>query len=700
MIKTIQGFNPYDFQKKTIEAALETIRLNGGCLIFDQTGLGKTITAATLAVNLGADGSVGGNILVVAPKNNQKSWSQILPSATICTSAKITVGQYDTVIVDEAHRFGNSKNKSHAALTDIIFFGQKFPNVILLTATPVNNNIMELFNMTKLIPFKMDSIGMALLPIAFSEAIKAEKELRKFERYLTQDENGFWNYKSDHIQENWKHRALQEGLVRATEVLGGVLKLISFRTTRKDIEADFANDMALMGHFPKVVHNKVAYELGADGSGGERIRKTLHILQKMPFAYHNAINYMDGNEKTGLGAIMKTLLMKLLDSSVAAFLSTLSKFRLDFGGCVEMDANGMSCAPIGVNDDFWVDLKKDIEAVYELFAIWNMEQAGLDGEKIKMVLDIIAKTEGKVVVFTEYNATQEILFNTISKHYSTIFYNGQSNESTLDEIMLEFDPNSDKNTDKYKVLIATDALSEGSNLHRASTIVHYDCKWNPSRMEQREGRVNRLFKNGIVPPQINVYTMAVESLIEQIIKLEMRIDNKTNFAVQILNSTWKPKIIPNENFNYDFDYIVRGVQNLKEVEFGWTNVGTVANVSSYLSHGKNMIMSETESMKVFEWRKSRKFTNFTPRSVNCFGYENRIRISNFGKDLGVDDIFCNYLYLNPFYGTLFDLHNKEKTGKLIQNAVQHYVLEQTPICSSAGNYILDESEKLGRELNL
>jgi superfamily II DNA or RNA helicase len=695
MIKTIHGFNPYDFQKKTIEAALETIRLNGGCLIFDQTGLGKTITAATLAVNLGADGSVGENILVVAPKNNQKSWSQILPSATICTSAKITVGQYDTVIVDEAHRFGNSKNKSHAALTDIIFFGQKFPNVILLTATPVNNNIMELFNMTKLIPFKMDSIGMALLPIAFSEAIKAEKELRKFERYLTQDENGFWNYKSDHIQENWKHRTLQEGLVRATEVLGGVLKLISFRTTRKDIEADFANDMALMGHFPKVVHNKVAYELDS-----EKIRKTLHILQKMPFAYHNAINYMDGNEKTGLGAIMKTLLMKLLDSSVAAFLSTLSKFRLDFGGCVEMDANGMSCAPIGVNDNFWVDLKKDIEAVYELFAIWNMEQAGLDGEKIKMVLDIIAKTEGKVVVFTEYNATQEILFNTISKHYTTIFYNGQSTESTLDEIMLEFDPNSDKNTDKYKVLIATDALSEGSNLHRASTIVHYDCKWNPSRMEQREGRVNRLFKNGIVPPQINVYTMAVESLIEQIIKLEMRIDNKTNFAVQILNSTWKPKIIPNENFNYDFDYIVRGVQNLKEVEFGWTNVGTVANVSSYLSHGKNMIMSETESMKVFEWRKSRKFTNFTPRSVNCFGYENRIRISNFGKDLGVDDIFCNYLYLNPFYGTLFDLHDKEKTGKLIQNAVQHYVLEQTPICSSAGNYMLDETEKLGRELNL
>jgi ERCC4-related helicase len=663
-LKTIKDYQPYGFQHDTIVKALNTIRLNGGVCIFDETGLGKTIVGATIVANLD-----GQKILIISPKNNQKNWYKILPSATICTSAKITEGCYDTVVVDEAHRFGNSKNKSYKALSDIIYFGQKFPNVILLTATPVNNNIIELFNMIKLIPFKTDSIGMNLLPNVFDLAIHSESEVKKFER------SGKLNL--PHISNRLEYLKLKDKLANATEILGGSIKLISHRTTRQDIADKYQNDMELMGHFPKVVHNKIDFEYNDD-----KICRTLAILDVMPFAYHNMVNYTPDKDYTGLGSIMRTLLMKLLDSSASAFLSTLRNFKQSF----EQARAGENVYE-NVNDSFWVDLNKDIDFVNSLFDIWQGD--GLDGQKLDSLLDTINKIEGKVVIFTEYNATQQIIFDYLSTHFPTFAFNGQSSESDLDIVSSEFDPNVDKNTDKYKILVATDALSEGVNLHRATTLIHYDCKWNPSRMIQREGRINRLFKNGVTPPQIKVYTLAVENLIENIIKLENRIDNKSNFANQILTSNWQPKIVANGLIDFNRQYYCSNDMHLTIVK---TNTGTVIMsnridnfVNSRLKPENKSGLDANTNIELESGQNGKPYTYFI-KVGRSFGYENRV--SNIADFFGIEDkTFANLLYKNPLYGALFTIENKDKIKKLIENANEHHVEDRLPVYCYAANYI-------------
>ena len=166
-MKSIGGYTPYNFQNKTIIDAMAAVRKYGGCCIFDETGLGKTITGAHIALNLGGD-----RILIVSPKANQSAWRRILPNAVVCTKQKITVEPFDTVIVDEAHNFNNTKNKSFRALLDVVYFqGDTFPKVILLTATPINNNSEEVFSTLKLIPFKPHTSAFYSVPVAAIQAM-------------------------------------------------------------------------------------------------------------------------------------------------------------------------------------------------------------------------------------------------------------------------------------------------------------------------------------------------------------------------------------------------------------------------------------------------------------------------------------------------------------------------------------------------
>lgn len=676
MIKTIHGYKPFGFQEKTvIEALHTTIREYGGCCIFDETGLGKTITGATIAKNLD-----GGRILVISPKVNQKGWTAVLPEAIICTRNKMPVGDYDTIIVDEAHNFNNPKNKSYACLHEIIYkqIQQRFPNVILLTATPVNNNIAELYHMIRLIPFGINCPAFYTVPVAFEYAINKEKELLTFERFNVDPNTGMGHS----MKEIGEHVELSSEFRKAVEMCGAVIKEFSFRSTRQYITENYADDIELMGHFPLLSKSESTFELD-----GEAITETLQILEKMPFAYYNIMKYTDDPKQVGIGNIMRTFFMKRLDSSVAAFLETINNIKnthskIPMGGPVVVDEHSYN-----VNNEFFSAVQQDKESLDKLQNLWVDKT---DDDKINKLISLIESIDGKVVVFTEYTATQKVIVDALQGRFPTLAYNGSSDEKTLDHIAAEFDRNQDHVGQKIKVLVATDALSEGVNLHAACTLVHFDLKWNPSRLIQREGRVNRLVKFGSKVENITIHTFSVNALVEQVVRLEKKLTHKSDLAELILKTPSKLQYASNVKHS-TYYLLTNGV--------GWSYTGITFNkgtlffeVNDYRNVNSKII--EPSKVPVVEVKKIQKEQHlghgFFSRGVSHSNLAEFYFGNNVDKDRKSQ---LWYLAKNPMHRDfLVPINRKPDDVNVVENFLDKFWnnTPSTPQICSTSSYIGDE----------
>ena len=102
--------------------------------------------------------------------------------------------------------------------------------------------------------------------------------------------------------------------------------------------------------------------------------------------------------------------------------------------------------------------------------------------------------KGKLIVFTESRETAEYLTEKIAAavERKVICFSGQSDRSARQTIIDNFDANAFEKRDDYRIVVTTDVLSEGVNLHRSNTVINYDIPWNPTRLMQRVGRVNRV----------------------------------------------------------------------------------------------------------------------------------------------------------------------------------------------------------------
>lgn len=658
-MKVINGYKPYQFQQTTIQNAIAAVRKYGGCCIFDETGLGKTVTGAHIALNVGGD-----RILIISPKANQAAWRRILPNAIVCTKQKITKDIFDVVIVDEAHNFNNMKNKSFRDLLDVIYFyGESFPKVILLTATPVNNNATEVFTMLKLLPFKPHTSPFYTVPVAGVQVMATETELKKFERFNVDPETGLGHTMKDIS----KHIDMQFAYKNALIVFGGIIKEFCFRNTRLGISENFMSDIELMGHFPKIQKSNIAVQF--DGS---EVVKTIEALEKMPFAYYNILKYVEKPVEVGLGGIMKTLLLKRLDSSIEAFKETLNKMLSVFKSVVKGDVVHIDGVDYFVSAKFFVDLDKDISVLDGVLGVWGNVS---DYKKLDLLVEQIQSANGKVVVFTEYVATQKLMTEYLQQHFSVLSYNGQTDEKVLEIIQNEFDRNLDVNTNKYRVLVTTDALAEGVNLHLSSTLIHYDLKWNPSRLIQREGRVNRLVKSGVSVQDISVITFGVDQLVETVVRLEKRLATKTDMADLILNSDYRLEYIQNAVHT---EYCLNGDYNFHSYWGVKFENGTLIFLVSDFGNRANSIcrVCDLPQVKVKKTNNRDLDKNIYPRGLFWnsdlnLGYNPRI--SN------IPDFFecsrkgeTNYIYRNPLYGYLLFLDGvKDQVPQLIEKFFQN-----------------------------
>ena len=240
---------------------------------------------------------------------------------------------------------------------------------------------------------------------------------------------------------------------------------------------------------------------------------------------------MDERERQGqrnLAKFMKILMVKRLESSFHAFRLTLDRFTHSYARVITEFKKGnvyISKKHIGkIFDLLEQDDQEGIENLLEQdkaerlsakdFSAEFIEHLKADYRTLRRIKKMWANIrrdpkwiafrdvlqsephlkKGKLIIFTESQETAEYLADRIRDEVEpkTLLFSGNSSEAEHRDVIANFDANAFKPSDDYRILVSTEVLSEGVNLHRSNVVINYDIPWNPTRLIQRVGRVNRV----------------------------------------------------------------------------------------------------------------------------------------------------------------------------------------------------------------
>ncbi|MCX7611486.1 MAG: helicase-related protein [Ignavibacterium sp.] len=513
------------YQTQAVLNAKKIIEAYGGCFISDVVGAGKTYIVARLINEL------KGRTMIIAPpkllsKKSPGSWVNVFAdfnlSANFFSIGKLdeaieeaTKRNYDNIVIDESHRFRNNSTISYAKIAQICS-GKR---VILVSATPFNNYPEDLLNQIALFQNKRRSSipGLPNLDDFFN---KLKRRLDQVSR-----ENDYAEYL----------RVVKEN---SNEIRNKCLRYIMVRRTRNEIQKYFAKDLEKNKiKFPEVLppkplFNKLDKELDNIFIGTiEIITKKLTYARYRPLLYlkePKKIDQLERQSQINLGSFMKVLLVKRLESSFHAFKKTLERFieshELFIGaykeGKVFFSDKYLKKVFELLTDDNFDEIQKLIDegkveeypaSDFETQFIKDLENDYKNLQKIKSWWDKINRDpkieelvkklkndpilrNNKIIIFTESTETAEYLYEQICKLVDkrTLLFTGDSSENIREKVIDNFDARAKEPKDDYRILISTEVLSEGVNLHRSNVVINYDIPWNPTRLMQRVGRVNRI----------------------------------------------------------------------------------------------------------------------------------------------------------------------------------------------------------------
>ncbi len=519
------NFKELKYQDHAVINARKIIEEYGGVFLSDVVGLGKTFMGTMLCQEL------SGRTLVLAPphlidENNEGSWENAFRNfgfrAKDYTCKSIGILEkiikknihkdFDVVLIDEAHRFRTEDTETYAKLAQICR-GKK---VILVTATPYNNSPRDLLAQIKLFQHSKKST-IPNLPNLDGFFAKLKKNLKGLDRQ--KDRTEFINA----TKENSKQ--LRER----------VLKYLMVRRTRREIEKYYGDDLRSQKmSFPVVANPEpVYYEFNKKED--EVFFKTIKIITKdfkysryTPFLYHKGLLGSDEQRQKNMMKFMKMLLIKRLESSFFAFNQSIKRFILSYekfineynSGSVYVSKkhiqkifdyldNGNLTAIDDLiskgkaekfpaedfNASFIKDLNSDLNILKDIQKLWkdiDRDPKILAFKEKLAIQDSVRK--GKSIIFTESKETADYLFQNLQEtfHGKIINFTGSSSQIDREVVMENFDANSKNIKNDYTILITTDILAEGANLHQANVVINYDIPWNPTRIMQRVGRINRV----------------------------------------------------------------------------------------------------------------------------------------------------------------------------------------------------------------
>jgi hypothetical protein len=570
-----------EFQQLGVRRALRILDKWGGVLLADGVGLGKTFTAGGLIEHHLQN--LGWRVLVIAPASlRDATWDRFLAAHTrfavevisyqeLATDSqvgdppedglpdhrrqhlKLDASEYRCIVIDEAHAFRSSETTYYRALRRLMAYGGVEKRLILLTATPVNNSLWDLY--------------WQLLLFARTESRFAEIGIANLREHIM--------------------RALGLDLEALTPAhLFPLLDAVSVRRTRNHIKRFFPGatlntpDGPVPLVFPTPRLHRVDYESARpddSATAGEffdQVAKAidggLSMARYQPDLYRRSGNEAAAQQVTS--ALLLSQLLKRFESSLEAFRRTLRKMIGSHDRFLEILERGYVAVPRISPDAFddgldeedldrllaedpkaapateylAADLRERVVGDRDLLAALLRRAetiAPAADPKLDALLDTlqnIAQSAGhaderKVIVFSYFADTidyiREFIETTSDSRIGpyrgrTAVTTGPASSDTRQRTVWSFVPLSSGappgTSELVDLLLSTDVLAEGQNLQQAGRVINFDLPWNPMRLVQRNGRIDRI---GSKHKFVHLYTFFPHEL-NELLELEERLRRK------------------------------------------------------------------------------------------------------------------------------------------------------------------------------
>ena len=547
-------FSNLKYQLDAIKYGVDCINKNNGVIIADVVGLGKSVIASAIAYNL----DIKRTVIIAPPhlvdQWNDYQQDFGLRGVRVCSSGKIQE-LYDTYasdpnpilyIIDEAHRYRNELSDNYQLLHQLTRSHAE-NKVILLTATPYNNRPQDLFALIKLFqtPSRSTIRSVDNLGVRFHELIaqynKLEKEGKK---HLTEEIKCELDKLSQQLRVLIDPVIVRRSRIDLQEIkeYADDLKVQGIQFPQvvgpKLVEYDLGEIRPLYLHTLDLLSNKFICA---------RYNPSAYLVNPEVFMKQYGELFGEINiqlSQRNLAMFIKRLLVMRFESSKSAFKSTLTSILSSYEniikwwekGYVPIKKSGYLSEPddeeiqetldeISSIDELGIDLNKikkkaipiekslfreefieavksDIELLKGIYTKWfESDDVGID-PKYNVVKQKIAKSleenkNRKLVVFSTFADTAEYVKEHLERDgFRVLLYTGGASQVDRSIVKCNFDASCKPagQANDYDIIVATDALSEGFNLNRAGVIINYDIPYNPTRVVQRIGRINRINK--------------------------------------------------------------------------------------------------------------------------------------------------------------------------------------------------------------
>ncbi|HEX6694919.1 MAG TPA: DEAD/DEAH box helicase [Longimicrobiales bacterium] len=501
-----------EFQRRGVARAISTIERHGGVIIADAVGLGKTHMGLAIARHFIAHDTP---VVVVLPSALRRQWEvplrRISGGVTVITHAALSRGRYRAsltggqglLLVDEAHAFRNPGTRRYGALARLAINRQ----VCLITATPVNNSLWDLYHLIRLFctDDALTSVGVPDLKVAFGEAVA-------------------------------------EGSGSAG--LRAVLRALVIRRTRRDVAHEIGSGDPRF-RFPALRPPvTIPYDPAGDGRHDEILRG-IADLRLDAFG-------------TDASALIRFLLLKRLASSSTALVATVHDLvqlqrerlaalhegllltpadaRIASGPVVDqLTMRRLVCVPIPPYMDverLEADMRRDLEILADIERLTKGIPHDPKLGQLRRLLDGRLRGE-KVLIFTEFRDTAEYLWRALLPRGGVGLIHGSDaflgrGRAGRNAVVARFAPRANggrrfPEREAVDILIATDVLAEGLNLQDCAHVVSYDLPWNPVRLIQRVGRIDRM---GSPHAEVHSYNFVPDRALDAYLRLLRRLGIK------------------------------------------------------------------------------------------------------------------------------------------------------------------------------
>lgn len=669
----------YDFQKDCVVSAIRKLNTYGGCIIADSVGLGKTFEALAIIKYF----EIGMNrVLVLTPAKLYDNWNsfrgdykdsflketfnyRIMFHTDLSRYSgmsrsgqdlkKFDWGLYDLVVIDESHNFRNRNDRyddndqlimtRYARLMqDVIKHGNNNTKVLMLSATPVNNSLVDLKNQISIITRDTDS--------AFEE-----KGITSVENLLRRTSA------SINAWEKRPHHKKDELLDSLPSDFYKLLEMMTIARSRKHITNYYGNNG--VGKFPEK-NRPITLNSDIDTEGELlNFKETNELLEALILSVYTPMKYIKkeytkiytdkyslkgkhggymefDTQANGMIILHRFNLFKRLESSVYSFEETLRRMieKIErtqesllkgIGDILQEDTEFDDNEEVYIEGKYEIDVKhlriddylEDLESDKRIISkIHENAKKVLTEQRDQKLRDLIKILEyklketpynngnKKVIVFTAFADTADYLYDKLSKKLNVytacvtgkrVVTNNKNVDSEFNSVLCAFSPLSKMKKEisadeQIDLLIGTDCISEGQNLQDCDTVINFDIQWNPVSLIQRFGRIDRIGSKNTNIQMINFFP---NMELNDYLGLEARVKGKMT-TLNLVSTGDEDVLTPEMN---DFNFRKRQLERLKDevidIEDANDNISlTDLNMNEYLNELSEYIQNVPEIKKV------------------------------------------------------------------------------------------------------